>query len=138
MPSAACCHSDWYPHPCPTRRSSDLRHVVIPSAGAGGRDAQGIPPRWILELWFTLLHPSHQLTLPSRCATGHCPEYPLSRGPTNQCPDRKSTRLNSSHLVISYAVCCLLSQRLVPTPLPYTTLFRSAARRHPERGCRWP
>src|SRR5262245_25725879 len=40
--------------------------------------------------------------------------------------DRKSTRLNSSHLGISYAVFCLL--RLPPpSPLfPYTTLFRSA------------
>src|SRR6516162_4664324 len=29
--------------------------------------------------------------------------YPAASG----CPDRKSTRLNSSHLVISYAVFCL-------------------------------
>src|SRR5690606_11974114 len=37
--------------------------------------------------------------------------------------DRKSTRLNSSHVKISYAVFCL---RLPPSPLfPYTTLFRS-------------
>src|SRR5690606_17567000 len=39
--------------------------------------------------------------------------------------DRKSTRLNSSHVKISYAVFC-------PTPsttlFPYTTLFRSSAR----------
>src|SRR5205807_7657416 len=27
------------------------------------------------------------------------------------CIDRKSTRLNSSHLVISYAVCCLKKKR---------------------------
>src|SRR5947209_5916556 len=39
--------------------------------------------------------------------------------------DRKSTRLNSSHANISYAVFCLT--RLVPrsTFFPYTTLFRS-------------
>src|SRR5438045_4097223 len=39
--------------------------------------------------------------------------------------DRKSTRLNSSHLGISYAVFCLtrLSSRV--TLFPYTTLFRS-------------
>src|ERR1035441_4058797 len=41
--------------------------------------------------------------------------------------DRKSTRLNSSHLGISYAVFCL---KRVPPParstlFPYTTLFRS-------------
>src|ERR1022692_134705 len=28
------------------------------------------------------------------------------------CPDRKSTRLNSSHLVISYAVFCLKKQKI--------------------------
>src|SRR5436305_414623 len=42
-------------------------------------------------------------------------------------PDRKSTRLNSSHVRISYAVFCLL----LPPPsvplFPYTTLFRSRA-----------
>src|SRR5437762_1431697 len=39
--------------------------------------------------------------------------------------DRKSTRLNSSHRCISYAVFCL--RRLPPTStlFPYTTLFRS-------------
>src|SRR5437879_2527107 len=40
--------------------------------------------------------------------------------------DRKSTRLNSSHRCISYAVFCLL----LPSPrsalFPYTTLFRSS------------
>src|SRR5256885_6184771 len=30
--------------------------------------------------------------------------------------DRKSTRLNSSHLVISYAVFCLKKKNLTPTP----------------------
>src|SRR5699024_2842909 len=41
--------------------------------------------------------------------------------------DRKSTRLNSSHVSISYAVFCL-HVRPLPSPpslLPYTTLFRS-------------
>src|SRR5438045_666349 len=41
--------------------------------------------------------------------------------------DRKSTRLNSSHLGTSYAVFCFLPL-LVASPLfPYTTLFRSYA-----------
>src|SRR5262245_46618185 len=38
-------------------------------------------------------------------------------------PDRKSTRLNSSHLGISYAVFCCPPPRF--TLFPYTTLFRS-------------
>src|SRR5438034_515654 len=46
--------------------------------------------------------------------------------------DRKSTRLNSSHTVISYAVFCLILRPPCSTLFPYTTLFRSsgvAARR---------
>src|SRR5262245_40239139 len=41
-------------------------------------------------------------------------------------PDRKSTRLNSSHLGISYAVFCLPSRPPIATLFPYTTLFRSS------------
>src|SRR5437773_915191 len=37
--------------------------------------------------------------------------------------DRKSTRLNCSHITISYAVSCWCRQS--STPFPYTTLFRS-------------
>src|ERR1035438_2103888 len=39
--------------------------------------------------------------------------------------DRKSTRLNSSHLGISYAVFCLVARPPRSTLFPYTTLFRS-------------
>src|SRR5437762_2569504 len=41
--------------------------------------------------------------------------------------DRKSTRLNSSHRCISYAVFCLTLRHTArtSTPFPYTTLFRS-------------
>src|SRR5256885_13241011 len=35
--------------------------------------------------------------------------------------DRKSTRLNSSHLVISYAVFCLKKKNVGPTPPPNLT-----------------
>src|SRR5690606_17033317 len=41
--------------------------------------------------------------------------------------DRKSTRLNSSHVKISYAVFCLAGDPSIGTRLPYTTLFRSSA-----------
>src|SRR5437762_826768 len=43
--------------------------------------------------------------------------------------DRKSTRLNSSHRCISYAVFCLktISRHLRSSLFPYTTLFRSGA-----------
>src|SRR5207249_2557741 len=42
--------------------------------------------------------------------------------------DRKSTRLNSSHVSISYAVFCLTPPPPGSTLFPYTTLFRSMAR----------
>src|SRR5438045_3249353 len=48
------------------------------------------------------------------------PPVPSAR---TRSPDRKSTRLNSSHLGISYAVFC--SRLPSPTLFPYTTLFRS-------------
>src|SRR5690606_23529225 len=43
--------------------------------------------------------------------------------------DRKSTRLNSSHVKISYAVFCLIIRSPRPTLFPYTTLFRSGLSR---------
>src|SRR5256885_11046589 len=40
--------------------------------------------------------------------------------------DRKSTRLNSSHLVISYAVFCLKKKKTMNTTLAFTNADRSA------------
>src|SRR2546430_3866337 len=40
----------------------------------------------------------------------------------NACPDRKSTRLNSSHSQISYAVFCLKKKKPDPTP-PYCVIL---------------
>src|SRR2546426_6955619 len=37
--------------------------------------------------------------------------------------DRKSTRLNSSHLVISYAVFCLKKKKKTPHPRPRATSY---------------
>src|ERR1039458_8815110 len=48
--------------------------------------------------------------------------------------DRKSTRLNSSHLGISYAVFCLIRRPPRSTLFPYTTLFRSEAAHRRERS----
>src|SRR5256885_642883 len=58
--------------------------------------------------------------------------------------DRKSTRLNSSHLVISYAVFCLKKKNTddliglpVVTHLPYidSLTFQALQVRHPLRHC---
>src|SRR5437588_1082622 len=42
----------------------------------------------------------------------------VHEGPDQPCPDgdRKSTRLNSSHTVSSYAVFCLKKKNLTPSP----------------------
>src|SRR5207253_11043150 len=41
------------------------------------------------------------------CKTTFGPKYPANGRPDASVPDRKSTRLNSSHVAISYAVFCL-------------------------------
>src|SRR5256885_9605349 len=43
----------------------------------------------------------------SHCGWVERPPTPNTHGPKARRADRKSTRLNSSHLVISYAVFCL-------------------------------
>src|SRR5256885_10559407 len=56
---------------------------------------------------------SEQLRKHVRCA-GCCPGRPRMRGDRHlDRRDRKSTRLNSSHLVISYAVFCLKKKKRV-------------------------
>src|SRR2546426_6718660 len=47
--------------------------------------------------------------------------------------DRKSTRLNSSHLVISYAVFCLKKKKKRSTRCDKTTRRRASERPKPER-----
>src|SRR5207302_1903532 len=48
--------------------------------------------------------------------------------PMRKALDRKSTRLNSSHVKSSYAVFCLMHRIVVDSIFPYTTLFRSSVR----------
>src|SRR5690606_31737867 len=50
--------------------------------------------------------------------------------------DRKSTRLNSSHVKSSYAVFCPTLPPPYPPLLPYTTLFRSPRPPRLARCCR--
>src|SRR5438132_7324385 len=79
----------------PTRRSSDL--PPLPLARERSAAAQRDPPH--------------------RCARraehDDPPRRDLGRDPrrTADLPDRKSTRLNSSHTVISYAVFCLKKKK---------------------------
>src|SRR5207249_11712113 len=74
-------------HSFPTRRSSDLANRL-----AGGDDVVGA---WVAER----VEPVH-------------PTQPPHRDPGSK--DRKSTRLNSSHVSISYAVFCLKKKSRTP------------------------
>src|SRR5205809_4762661 len=50
------------------------------------------------------------------------------------CTDRKSTRLNSSHGYISYAVFCLKKKNKLDLPLPKDrSLLRKLVADHPDR-----
>src|SRR5205807_9812009 len=70
------------------------------------------PPRSTLFPYTTLFRSrechrcagSASAAAPDRCCILRAPQSPLSS-------DRKSTRLNSSHLVISYAVFCLKKKK---------------------------
>src|SRR5215467_15627082 len=65
------------------------------------------PPRSTLFPYTTLF----------RSASPELPLPPLCVHPARQAPkDRKSTRLNSSHLVISYAVFCLKKKKKKQKP----------------------
>src|SRR5256885_5766860 len=60
---------------------------------------------WTSDAWTTT--PRHRKSLPRTRRYFSVPGYDRSA-----LEDRKSTRLNSSHLVISYAVFCLKKQRI--------------------------
>src|SRR5256885_10830954 len=63
-------------------------------------------PRWIIE------HMQDNLHDLAKAAHEYANEaHPVIDPPTRVEPDRKSTRLNSSHLVISYAVFCLKKKK---------------------------
>src|SRR5699024_12126964 len=92
--------------PCPTRRSSDL-------GGTGPTSRPQPSTTLLLERSRRRTAPVLGPQLPPRTAVSlrtlsalpaHPPPRPLRPPPTL---DRKSTRLNSSHVSISYAVFCL-------------------------------
>src|SRR5207245_10994552 len=103
---AVCCSSflsclfpHRYLHSFPTRRSSDLISTVARFLRFSGRRC-AMPS----------LRPSQN------CVTGqsrHCGDFGEQRvAPSSIIADRKSTRLNSSHGSISYAVFCLKNKKV--------------------------
>src|SRR5207249_11994504 len=97
LSSCSGCHRDL--HSFPTRRSSDLFHAEQlafeqqerPELSAFGRD---LNDHGLAGMRHKTLHSRHELI-------GQLRVLPPPRR------DRKSTRLNSSHVSISYAVFCL-------------------------------
>src|SRR5438034_3077956 len=78
-------------HSFPTRRSSDLLTLAIII----------VLPAHVSDKF------TQRIALASRAALpGSAPHRACYAAP-HEAPDRKSTRLNSSHTVISYAVFCL-------------------------------
>src|ERR1039457_6240932 len=61
-----------------------------------------------------------------------------TRGAPQSCADRKSTRLNSSHLVISYAVFCLKKQIRLPDRQGGPAAARHRRHIQPGRGAAGP
>src|SRR5207244_12736986 len=78
----------------PTRRSSDLseRGLVTLAVGARARDRGDL----------------------ARALDLHAAALPAERARLDVAQDRKSTRLNSSHQIISYAVFCLKKKHIHP------------------------
>src|SRR5690606_40023015 len=82
-------------HSFPTRRSSDLGSpAVLPALGSAGADGRPDPGRGLLAQ--------------GDRGTGQTSGGAPARSPGQ---DRKSTRLNSSHVKISYAVFCLKKKK---------------------------
>src|SRR5207245_10912514 len=85
-------------HSFPTRRSSDLGGLFC---GKGGRQAS---PGASAESQENLGRNRFGVSRLARCSAG---VYALGKRASLSPEDRKSTRLNSSHGSISYAVFCL-------------------------------
>src|SRR5690606_41353962 len=94
-------------HPFPTRRSSDL---IAVSDYKGISYAERFPDR---EVVLSSVSPFGDLAIYSSSYLHFAPglsdnaAFNLTAFPRNAYLDRKSTRLNSSHVKISYAVFCL-------------------------------
>src|SRR5574337_1929689 len=63
------------------------------------------------------------------CPPGTKGILPPAPGPLHRSADRKSTRLNSSHHSISYAVFCLKKKKKLELSDYFTTVTRHAGRR---------
>src|SRR5690606_40409559 len=93
----------FFPYP-PTSEIFPLSlHDALPIS----EGAVGLPPAaWLKRVWRQFCDsPEVYLLLSNLCRT--LPRTPRPASTTSSSQDRKSTRLNSSHVKISYAVFCL-------------------------------
>src|SRR5438552_12126857 len=91
-----------------------------------------VPPTEIYTLSLTTLFRSLSASDrdPGRDRRGRVPDRGHDRDPNGgrgrgRGPDRKSTRLNSSHQIISYAVFCLKKKTLIHDPQLYVSAMSS-------------
>src|SRR5204863_8500600 len=94
-----------YLHSFPTRRSSDLAsiHPIAPHCRSARTYGNPISIHFAVVLTGVPTLPTGDLTRPRQVTCGEC-RYAREE-------DRKSTRLNSSHVEISYAVFCLKKKK---------------------------
>src|SRR5436853_87425 len=129
MPSSACHVARRELHSFPTRRSSDLQRLARLYARSADLDAAHklvtSNLRFVVKVAYE--YRSYGIKMADLIQEGN---IGLMKAVQKfDAEDRKSTRLNSSHLGISYAVFCLSRRPPRATLFPYTTLFRSAASR---------
>src|SRR5256886_3322042 len=84
------------------------------------------PPRSTLFPYTTLFRSNCGFHLPTAAGTDAMANFASLRGPVGLNRDRKSTRLNSSHSQISYAVFCLKKKKDTnedPAMVPHRECF---------------
>src|SRR5690606_40343189 len=89
----------------PTRRSSDLRHFSQYGVFEYEKTFDDVPANHWASRAVAVLSSKHVLDGVSD--TSYLPNRDVTRAEFVKLLDRKSTRLNSSHVKISYAVFCL-------------------------------
>src|SRR5206468_6712204 len=102
----------WHPpprhlHSFPTRRSSDLTQVLLPRPLEGGCRWTASPPQNTRPLEYSVAYAWFTYQIDVLTISSSIVGSPI---------DRKSTRLNSSHDQISYAVFCLKKKRYNTLP----------------------
>src|SRR2546426_2911651 len=92
------------------------------------------PPRSTLFPYTTLFRsltrddaaPSHDGCATYREGSSPLADGGLAGGVPGRIADRKSTRLNSSHLVISYAVFCLKKKKKINVSINYSDRMKTS------------